>query len=49
MCNSAHIMYTLMGLHDTFQNLSTNHILYLGQEIYKAELSLNLGQQYTQN
>ena len=49
ICNSAKAMYTLLNLHDAFQNLSMNHMLYLGQEIYKAELSLILGQKYTQN
>lgn len=47
--HSARIMYVLIDIHDAFDKLSTSHLLYLGQEIYKAELSLALGQQYIQD
>ena len=47
--NSATIMHELIDAHDTFRTLSISHILYLGQEIYKAEISLTLGQNYVQD
>ena len=49
ICQSSDQMYILMDFHDVFLRLSLYHVLYLGQEIYKVELSLKLGQQYTQN
>nr|WCH58140.1 hypothetical protein [Cystoclonium purpureum f. stellatum] len=43
------ILYYLMSLHNSFRNLSINHYLYLGKELYKAELSLILKQKYIQD
>lgn len=47
--SSSSIMYKLMSLHDSFMSLSFGHVLYLGQELYKAEMSLKLSQDYIQN
>nr|BCB92343.1 hypothetical protein [Grateloupia asiatica] len=46
---SADSMYILLSKHDLFKKLSINHVLYLGQELYKAELSVIFNQSYVQN
>ena len=40
---------TLFSLHSYYNLVSINHAFYLGQELCKAELSLNLNQIYIQN
>ena len=49
LSNSSITIYKLMNYHDQFLNFSSSHLLYLGRELYKAELSLKLGQQYIQD
>lgn len=39
----------LFSLHSCYKIMSMNHALYLGKELYKAELSLILHQVYIQN
>nr|YP_009300570.1 hypothetical protein BI106_gp038 [Campylaephora sungminbooi]AKU47489.1 hypothetical protein [Campylaephora sungminbooi]ALN11936.1 hypothetical protein 121 [Campylaephora sungminbooi] len=39
----------LLSLHSCFNVIAVNHISYLAIELYKAELSLVLGQIYIQN
>jgi hypothetical protein len=39
----------LFSLHYCYHFISINHAFYLGQELYKAELSLILNQIYIQN
>nr|YP_010865310.1 hypothetical protein QQR83_pgp064 [Campylaephora boydenii]WGT74185.1 hypothetical protein [Campylaephora boydenii] len=39
----------LLSLHSCFNAIAINHISYLAIELYKAELSLVLGQIYIQN
>ena len=46
---SSKAIYQLMDLHDAFLFLSLRHILYLGQELYKAEICVKLGHQYIQD
>nr|WOA02478.1 hypothetical protein [Gloiopeltis furcata] len=43
------LIYVLICKHRHLRRLSCSHYLYLGGEIYKAELSLLLDQEYTQN
>nr|YP_010485072.1 conserved hypothetical plastid protein [Hypnea cervicornis]UVW80766.1 conserved hypothetical plastid protein [Hypnea cervicornis] len=42
-------IYHLMSLHKSFDFLSIEHCLYLGRELYKAELALVFNQEYVQN
>nr|YP_009774119.1 conserved hypothetical plastid protein [Caulacanthus okamurae]QIZ74736.1 conserved hypothetical plastid protein [Caulacanthus okamurae] len=42
-------IYSLIILHSNFDNLSVSHCLYLGQELYKAELALFFKQSYVQD
>nr|YP_009396983.1 hypothetical protein [Spyridia filamentosa]ARW66169.1 hypothetical protein [Spyridia filamentosa] len=44
---STHIC-RLLALHDFSENISLQHAFYLGQEFYKAEISLILSQEYIQ-
>lgn len=46
---SANALYKLMCVYKGIKYLSIYHYLYLGQEIYKAEQTLFLGQQYIQD
>nr|YP_010986223.1 hypothetical protein UYL67_pgp197 [Pachymeniopsis lanceolata]WOL37141.1 hypothetical protein [Pachymeniopsis lanceolata] len=46
---SADLMYILLSKHNLLKKFSINHILYIGQELYKAELSTVLKQVYIQN
>nr|YP_008144696.1 hypothetical protein [Grateloupia taiwanensis]AGO19819.1 hypothetical protein [Grateloupia taiwanensis] len=46
---SADSMYILLSKHDLVKKLSMNHVLYIGQELYKAELSVIFDQSYVQN
>nr|YP_009392649.1 hypothetical protein [Bostrychia tenella]ARW61211.1 hypothetical protein [Bostrychia tenella] len=46
--NNIHCMFILISLHNEFIFLSTQHKLYLGKELYKAEISIQLNQQYIQ-
>lgn len=45
----AETIYYLISLHKSFSGLSLSHYLYLGRELYKAELCLILEQNYVQN
>lgn len=45
---NAHIMFSLMSLYKDLNFLSTQHKLYLGKELYKAEISIKLNQIYIQ-
>nr|AOM64551.1 hypothetical protein Riqu_072 [Riquetophycus sp.] len=47
--NSSNKIYELMKYHNKFLNLSLTHLLYLGRELYKAELAIQIGQLYIQN
>lgn len=47
--SSASILYRLVIMHKLFHNLSIVHIMYLSQEIYKAELAIFLNQKYIQS
>ena len=47
--SSSNDIYQLISIHDIFLKLSLCHLLYLAQEVYKAELSSILGQQYIQS
>lgn len=42
-------IFHLISIHNSFINFSLVHYLYLGKELYKAEISLKFGQQYIQN
>lgn len=46
--DSSNVMHQLINSHDIFMQLSVSHILYLGQELYKAEVSLQFKQHYIQ-
>lgn len=46
--DSIYLMFFLVSLHKEFSFLSTQHKLYLGKELYKAEISIQLNQQYIQ-
>nr|YP_010985820.1 hypothetical protein RMF00_pgp199 [Grateloupia asiatica]WOL36738.1 hypothetical protein [Grateloupia asiatica] len=46
---SADLMYILLSKHNLLKKFSINHILYIGQELYKAELSILFNQLYVQN
>lgn len=47
---SANYLYYLLCSHKYIsQQISLNHALYLGQELYKAEIALIFGQVYVQN
>ena len=43
------VIHKLISLHNDFNCLSINHCLYLGKELYKAELALIFHQEYIQN
>nr|YP_009296228.1 hypothetical protein Sebd_076 [Sebdenia flabellata]AOM65163.1 hypothetical protein Sebd_076 [Sebdenia flabellata] len=43
------LLYNLICSHYYLNDLSINHLLYIGQELYKAELSLTLNQKYIQD
>nr|YP_010726434.1 hypothetical protein P4D33_pgp137 [Hypnea spinella]WDY84909.1 hypothetical protein [Hypnea spinella] len=45
----SNIIYYLMSLHHYFSFFSCEHYLYLGKELYKAELALIFNQEYIQN
>ena len=47
--NSSKKIFQLISIYNGFLGLSLNHYLYLGKELYKAELALVLGQYYTQD
>lgn len=47
--SSANILYKLVILHKEFYSLSLNHILYISQELHKAEIAIFLNQQYIQS
>ena len=42
-------IFLLLSLHDILLSLSVLHTLYLGKELFKAEISLIIGQQYIQD
>nr|YP_009393486.1 hypothetical protein [Bostrychia simpliciuscula]ARW62048.1 hypothetical protein [Bostrychia simpliciuscula] len=46
--NSSYVMFILLSLHKSFHFLTTEHKLYLGKELYKAEISIQLNQKYIQ-
>lgn len=47
--NNSYLMFMLLSVHKTFCSLTTtNHKLYLGKELYKAEISIQLNQEYVQ-
>ena len=46
---SSNMICDLIDLHDVFIILSVKHTLYLGKELYKAEICSKLGQKYIQN
>jgi len=47
---TANAMFELISSYRFFsKQISINHALYLGQELYKAEIALKLGQKYIQN
>nr|YP_009295713.1 conserved hypothetical plastid protein [Mastocarpus papillatus]AOL58197.1 conserved hypothetical plastid protein [Mastocarpus papillatus] len=43
------ILFKLIFVYVVAKNISLSHCLYLGRELYKAELCLILGQEYIQN
>lgn len=45
-CN---LILKLLSLHDNLSLLSFNHALYIGKELYKAEISLIINQIYIQD
>nr|YP_010986024.1 hypothetical protein NDC12_pgp194 [Polyopes affinis]WOL36942.1 hypothetical protein [Polyopes affinis] len=47
--SSISLIHMLLSKHHYFKSFSVNHILYIGQELYKAELSLMFDQVYVQN
>lgn len=47
--NSSKKIFQLISIHNSFLNLSMSHYLYLGKELYKAEVALILGQDYIQD
>ena len=46
--SSSNSIYQLIAIHDVYQGISIDHCLYLGRELYKAELTAELGQLYVQ-
>nr|YP_009295817.1 hypothetical protein Schim_071 [Schimmelmannia schousboei]AOM64752.1 hypothetical protein Schim_071 [Schimmelmannia schousboei] len=46
---SANLIYRLLSIHNCFQLCSISHILYMSQELYKAELCLIFNQNYIQD
>nr|QVY58233.1 hypothetical protein [Eucheuma denticulatum] len=46
---SSQILYDLISLHYYLHHLSVVHYLYLGKELYKAELALYFQQEYIQS
>nr|QVY58435.1 hypothetical protein [Kappaphycus striatus] len=46
---SSRVLYYLISLHYYFRYLSVMHYLYLGKELYKAELALYFQQEYVQS
>uniref|UniRef100_UPI00300296A1 Ycf91 n=1 Tax=Anunuuluaehu liula TaxID=3049639 RepID=UPI00300296A1 len=52
ICFTAHNadkLYKIIFIHKMLKNISLKHCIYLGQELYKAELCLKFGQEYIQN
>lgn len=47
--SSAYTLYRLAIMHKVFYSLSIIHIMYISQEIYKAELAIFLNQKYIQS
>nr|YP_009391206.1 hypothetical protein [Dipterocladia arabiensis]ARW59350.1 hypothetical protein [Dipterocladia arabiensis] len=47
--NNSDLMVNLLSLHNAINLLSTDHILYLGKEVCKAELSVFCKQSYVQD
>ena len=47
--SSASILYRLIALHKEFYSLPLSHILYISQELYKAEMTIFFNQQYIQS
>nr|YP_009297969.1 hypothetical protein Plocam_071 [Plocamium cartilagineum]AOM67907.1 hypothetical protein Plocam_071 [Plocamium cartilagineum] len=42
-------LHKLISMHDYFKNFSISHLLYLAQELNKAELALTFNQIYIQD
>nr|YP_009397405.1 hypothetical protein [Dasyclonium flaccidum]ARW66591.1 hypothetical protein [Dasyclonium flaccidum] len=47
--SNSYLMFNLISLHTSLNILSTQHKLYLGREICKAEIAIEINQQYIQN
>nr|QCI09129.1 hypothetical protein [Inkyuleea mariana] len=46
--SNINVMFKLLSMHNCFNQASIYHILYIGQELYKAELCLAFNQIYIQ-
>lgn len=46
--NDIHLIIDLLNLHDFINMISSTHLIYLGKELYKAELSIFFNQIYIQ-
>lgn len=46
--SSINLMFSILSLHSHFNLLSTQHKLYLGKELCKAEISTKINQYYIQ-
>lgn len=46
--SNSKILFILLSYYNRLNVLSYSHLLYLGKEIYKAEVALQLGQVYIQ-
>nr|YP_009397815.1 hypothetical protein [Sonderella linearis]ARW67001.1 hypothetical protein [Sonderella linearis] len=52
VCFSAantYLLFNLISLYNKFNIISTNHKLYLGKELFKAEVAIKINQIYIQD